>query len=174
MCFCQIFTIITIYFIFVACKRFWELVICFLSIVLGGWQLSTSVSVSISKQRHWRHGVGSKKGFVVRATSSFPESSEPSSNVAPLKLESPIGQFLSQILISHPHLVPAAVERQLEQFQTDLDGDNQKREPSASGTDLVLYRFALYLIFDTLLSVVYDLILLINLKDSFLLFSKKI
>nr|XP_007152648.1 hypothetical protein PHAVU_004G147200g [Phaseolus vulgaris]ESW24642.1 hypothetical protein PHAVU_004G147200g [Phaseolus vulgaris] len=103
-------------------------------------KLSTSVSVSISKQCHGRHSVGSKRGFVVRATSSFPESSEPSSNVAPLKLESPIGQFLSQILMSHPHLVPAAVERQLEQFQTDIDGDNQKREPPASGTDLVLYR----------------------------------
>jgi len=144
MCFCQIFNFITIYFIFVAYKRFWGLVICVLS-VLGGWQLSTSVSVSISKQCHGRLRVGRKKGFVVRAASSIPESSEPSSNVAPLKLESPIGQFLSQILISHPHLVPAAVERQLEQFQTDLDGDNQKREPSASGTELVLYRFALHL-----------------------------
>jgi len=40
--------------------------------------------------------------------------------------------------------VPAAVEQQLEQFQTDLDGDKQKKEPSASGTDLVLYRFALF------------------------------
>ncbi|BAU02656.1 hypothetical protein VIGAN_11221300, partial [Vigna angularis var. angularis] len=137
MCFCQIFIVITICFIFVAYKRFWGLVICVLS-VLGGWQLSTSVSVSISKQCHGRLRVGSKRGFVVRAASSFPETSEPSSNVAPLKLESPIGQFLSQILISHPHLVPAAVERQLEQFQTDLDGDNQKREPSASGTELVL------------------------------------
>lgn len=74
--------------------------------------------------------------------------------------------------MSHPHLVPAAVERQLEQFQTDIDGDNQKREPPASGTDLVLYRFALYLISDTLLSVFYDHIVLINLEDSFLLFSK--
>lgn len=134
--------------------------------------MSTSVSVSISKQCHGRLGVGSKRGFVVRAASSFPESSEPSSNVAPLKLESPIGQFLSQILISHPHLVPAAVERQLEQFQTDLDGDNQKREPSASGTELVLYRFALYFISDTLLSVLYEHIFMINLEDSFLLFSK--
>ncbi|KAK7356761.1 hypothetical protein VNO80_16037 [Phaseolus coccineus] len=77
-------------------------------------KLSTSVSVSISKQCHGRHGVESKKGFVVRATSSFPESSEPSSYVAPPKLESPIGQFLSLILMSHPHIVSAAVEQQLE------------------------------------------------------------
>ncbi|KAG5134226.1 hypothetical protein JHK82_025414 [Glycine max] len=99
-----------------------------------------STSVSFSKQGHARHRVGSKRGFVVRAASFTPESSEPSSKIAPLKLESPIGQFLSQILISHPHLVPAAVEQQLEQFQTDCDGDKQKKEPSASGTDLVLYR----------------------------------
>lgn len=38
----------------------------------------------------------------------------------------------------------AAVERQLEIFQTDRDGDEQKEKPSASGTDLVLYRFDLY------------------------------
>lgn len=60
--------------------------------------------------------------------------------IAPLQLESPIGQFLSQILISHPHLVPAAVEQQLEQLMTDRDADKQKEEPAAAGTDLVLYR----------------------------------
>lgn len=41
--------------------------------------------------------------------------------------------------------MPAAVEQHLEQFQTDRDGDKQKEKPSASGTDLVLYRFGLYL-----------------------------
>ncbi|KAK7314685.1 hypothetical protein VNO77_33212 [Canavalia gladiata] len=97
-------------------------------------------SLSIPKPGHGRLSVRSRRDFVVRAASSSPESSEPSSKIAPLKLESPIGQFLSQILISHPHLVPAAVEQQLEQFQTDRDGDKQKEEPSASGTDLVLYR----------------------------------
>ncbi|GFP85757.1 hypothetical protein PHJA_000719400 [Phtheirospermum japonicum] len=60
--------------------------------------------------------------------------------IAPLQLESPIGQFLSQILISHPHLVPAAVEQQLEQLQTDRDAEKEKEEPSASGTELVLHR----------------------------------
>lgn len=75
---------------------------------------------------------------MVRASSS-PDSSELSAPIAPLQLESPIGQFLSEILISHPHLVPAAVEQQLEQLQTDRDAE-KKEEPSASGTDLVLYR----------------------------------
>lgn len=99
-----------------------------------------STSLSIPKQGHGRLHVGSRRSFVVRAASSSSESFEPSSKIAPLKLESPIGQFLSQILISHPHLVPAAVEQQLEQFQTDEDGDKQKKEPSSSSTDLVLYR----------------------------------
>lgn len=63
--------------------------------------------------------------------------------IAPLKLESPIGQFLSQILISHPHLVSAAVEQQLEQLQTDRDLEKPNDEPSASGTDIVLYRLVM-------------------------------
>lgn len=60
--------------------------------------------------------------------------------IAPLQLESSVGQFLSQILISHPHLVPAAVERQLEQLQTDREAEQKRKESSASSTDLVLYR----------------------------------
>ncbi|RDX75536.1 UV-B-induced protein, chloroplastic [Mucuna pruriens] len=95
-------------------------------------------SVSIPKQ-------GRRRGFVIRAVSSSPEESSESESggsakIAPLQLESPIGQFLSQILIDHPHLVPAAVDQQLQQLQIDRDADQQKEEPSASGTDLVLYR----------------------------------
>lgn len=76
---------------------------------------------------------------MVRASSSS-DSGGLEAPIAPLQLESPIGQFLSQILISHPHLVPAAVEKQLEQLQTDRDAEKSE-EPSATGTDLVLYRF---------------------------------
>ncbi|XP_068662601.1 UV-B-induced protein At3g17800, chloroplastic-like [Aristolochia californica] len=60
--------------------------------------------------------------------------------IAPLQLESPIGQFLSQILVSHPHLLPAAVDQQLEQLHTDREAEKQKEETSTCGTDLVLYR----------------------------------
>lgn len=74
------------------------------------------------------------------SSSSSPSSPDSAGSIAPLQLESPIGQFLSQILITHPHLVPAAVEQQLEQLQTDRDAEEQKEDPSASGTDLVLYR----------------------------------
>ncbi|KAF5780493.1 hypothetical protein HanXRQr2_Chr11g0472501 [Helianthus annuus] len=80
-----------------------------------------------------------KKRSVIRASSSF-DSTGPSAPIAPLQLESPIGQFLSQILISHPHLVPAAVDQQLEQLQTDRDAEKQNEEPSAASTDLVLYK----------------------------------
>jgi len=80
----------------------------------------------------------------VRASlSSSSDSSGSIASIAPLQLESPVGQFLSQILISHPHLVPAAVEQQLEQLQTDRDAEKQKEEPSATSTDLVLYRLVL-------------------------------
>jgi hypothetical protein len=106
---------------------------------------------------------------VVRAaSSSSAESSGSSSNIAPLKLESPVGQFLSQILVSHPHLMSAAVERQLEQFQSDRDGYEQKEKPSASGTDLVLYRFGLY----ALISCFITIYVLISEKVSFLLISQ--
>ncbi|KAK8686744.1 hypothetical protein V6N13_125764 [Hibiscus sabdariffa] len=97
-------------------------------------------SVSYSKPRDRRMGFGwSRRGMIVKASAS-PDSAEPNAQVAPLRMESPIGQFLSQILVSHPHLVPAAVEQQLEQLQTDRDAEEKKEEPSASGTDLVLYR----------------------------------
>lgn len=84
--------------------------------------------------------LGLRRCLVVRASSSSSDSVGSTAPIAPLRLESPIGQFLSQILISHPHLVPAAVEQQLEQLQTDRDADKKKEEPSANGTDLVLYR----------------------------------
>ncbi|CAG7882722.1 unnamed protein product [Brassica rapa] len=78
-----------------------------------------------------------RRSFVVKASSSSDDAS--SKPIAPLQLESPAGQFLSQILVSHPHLVPAAVEQQL---QTDRDSQGQNTDSSSSlpGTDIVLYR----------------------------------
>ncbi|RVW71361.1 UV-B-induced protein, chloroplastic [Vitis vinifera] len=90
------------------------------------------------KAGHRNMAFGSKKCTIVRASASA-DSSGSAAPIAPLQLESPIGQFLSQILISHPHLVPAAVEQQLEQLQTDRDAEEHKEESSASGTELVLY-----------------------------------
>ncbi|KAG7625628.1 UV-B-induced protein chloroplastic [Arabidopsis thaliana] len=84
-----------------------------------------------------------RRSFVVRASSASNDASSGSSPkpIAPLQLQSPAGQFLSQILVSHPHLVPAAVEQQLEQLQTDRDSQGQNKDSaSVPGTDIVLYR----------------------------------
>ncbi|OVA19159.1 Protein of unknown function DUF760 [Macleaya cordata] len=101
---------------------------------LKGW-ITHCPSISLPKQAQRRLVLGGRKSSVVRASSASSDSP-----IAPLQLESPVGQFLSQILISHPHLLPAAVDQQLEQLQTDRDAEKQKEEPSTSGTDLVLYR----------------------------------
>jgi hypothetical protein len=57
-------------------------------------------------------------------------------------MESPAGQFLSQILHTHPHLLPAAAEQQLEQLQTDREAEMEKEagDKAPSGGDIVLYR----------------------------------
>ncbi|KAH9305061.1 hypothetical protein KI387_009465, partial [Taxus chinensis] len=62
-----------------------------------------------------------------------------SGRIAPLELESPTGQFLSQILRSHPHLLPAAIEQQLETLAADRDAASEQEPPSTSGTEIVLY-----------------------------------
>ncbi|KAK6947367.1 Protein of unknown function DUF760 [Dillenia turbinata] len=75
------------------------------------------------------------KGFAVRASGS---SGDNIVQFAPLQFESPIGQFLGQILQNHPHLLPAAVDQQLENLQTERDA--QQAETSPSVQDLLLYR----------------------------------
>ncbi|KAF9624836.1 hypothetical protein IFM89_014366, partial [Coptis chinensis] len=93
--------------------------------------------IAVSKNGQRRFAFGGRRNFVVRASSASTDSP-----IAPLRLESPIGQFLSHILKSHPHLVPAAVDQQLEQLQTDHDAEKvtPKEEPSPADTDLILYR----------------------------------
>ncbi|XP_058732385.1 UV-B-induced protein At3g17800, chloroplastic [Vicia villosa] len=93
------------------------------------------LSLGISTTRTPRRRGG---GFVVRAATS----DDNTNKIAPLHFQSPIGQFLSQILINHPHLVPAAVDQQLNQLQSDREADQQNPDPPAptTSTDLVLYR----------------------------------
>ncbi|CAA6669621.1 unnamed protein product [Spirodela intermedia] len=55
----------------------------------------------------------------------------------PLKLESPTGQHLSQILQTHPHLFPAAIDQQLRQLQSD---ENLLKEKTSPAPQDVLYR----------------------------------
>jgi hypothetical protein len=80
-----------------------------------------------------------KRSSVIRASMSSSSPEPTSSQIAPLQFESPVGQFLSQILASHPHLLPAAVETQLEQLQTDREAEKSK-EPTPTGNELALYR----------------------------------
>ncbi|KAK9667782.1 hypothetical protein RND81_13G010800 [Saponaria officinalis] len=73
--------------------------------------------------------------FTVRASNQFGENVSP---IAPVHLESPTGQLLTQILQTHPHLLPAAIDQQLENLQNDRDA--QKEETPSSSEDLLLYR----------------------------------
>uniref|UniRef100_A0A0D6R3H1 UV-B-induced protein At3g17800, chloroplastic n=1 Tax=Araucaria cunninghamii TaxID=56994 RepID=A0A0D6R3H1_ARACU len=78
-----------------------------------------------------------KVGVRVRAGGNEGESCK---RIAPLQLESPTGQLLSQLLTEHPHLLPAAVDQQLERIIADRDADAQQGPPSTTGTELILYR----------------------------------
>ncbi|KAG6401841.1 hypothetical protein SASPL_138709 [Salvia splendens] len=69
----------------------------------------------------------SRRSTATRASMQPSDSSSSEAPIAPLQIESPIGKFLSQILASHPHLVPAAVEQQLEQLQTDREAEREGR-----------------------------------------------
>ncbi|KAG6511547.1 UV-B-induced protein At3g17800, chloroplastic-like [Zingiber officinale] len=91
----------------------------------------------IHLSKHGQQRLAARRS-IIRASSS--SSMEDSSRIAPLQLESPVGQFLSQILVNHPHLLPAAVDQQLEQLQTDREAEMNKEEPAPSETDIVLYR----------------------------------
>ncbi|XP_058103996.1 UV-B-induced protein At3g17800, chloroplastic [Magnolia sinica] len=75
------------------------------------------------------------RSLKVRAAGNSDENTAP---IAPLRFESPTGQFLSQILQTHPHLLPAAIDQQLERLQTDRDV--QKEESPPPSQDLLLYR----------------------------------
>ncbi|KAF8380776.1 hypothetical protein HHK36_028270 [Tetracentron sinense] len=86
-----------------------------------------------------RLGIGMNKfragGLMVRASSNLNDNLAP---IAPLRFESPTGQLLAQILQTHPHLLPAAIDQQLENLQTDRDA--QKEEIPPPSQDLLLYR----------------------------------
>ncbi|KAK4261498.1 hypothetical protein QN277_004486 [Acacia crassicarpa] len=75
------------------------------------------------------------RGLLLKASANSNDNSVP---VAPLQFESPVGQLLAQILQTHPHLLPAAIDQQLENLQTDEDA--QKEESSAQ--DILYKRIA--------------------------------
>lgn len=75
--------------------------------------------------------------LVVRATGDGEETVTP---IAPFRPESPTGQYLTQLLQSHPHLVPAAIEQELEKLAEIRNSQDASTEPIAKGSELVLYR----------------------------------
>ncbi|GAV82047.1 DUF760 domain-containing protein [Cephalotus follicularis] len=67
------------------------------------------------------------RGLTVRASGDSSGSLVP---IAPLPIESPVGQLLAQILQTHPHLILAAIDQQLENLQTDRDAQKEEIPPS--------------------------------------------
>ncbi|KAH7415825.1 hypothetical protein KP509_14G062400 [Ceratopteris richardii] len=77
-------------------------------------------------------------GFLVVCASNNDRDSL--SPIAPFQPESPTGQYLVQLLQSHPHLVPAAVEQELEKLAENRERQDLPPESSSKGSELVLYR----------------------------------
>ncbi|KAG4206245.1 hypothetical protein ERO13_A03G000031v2 [Gossypium hirsutum] len=67
------------------------------------------------------------------------ESGDNLSPIAPVEFESPVGQLLAQILRTHPHLLPAAVDQQLGNLQSDK---NDQTEETLQSHDLLYKRIA--------------------------------
>lgn len=76
------------------------------------------------------------RGLTVRASGDSAGNPVP---VSPLEFKSPVGQLLAQILQTHPHLLPAAIDQQLENLQTDRDA---QKEEAASSQDFLYKRIA--------------------------------
>ncbi|KAF9625199.1 hypothetical protein IFM89_020119 [Coptis chinensis] len=77
-----------------------------------------------------------RRGLVVKASANSNDNITP---IAPLRLESPSGQVLAQILQTHPHLLPSAIDQQIENLQ--IDRESQKEAPPPS-QDLLRSTFA--------------------------------
>lgn len=96
----------------------------------------SSPSHSITKLGTGLDCKSQSRSLVVRASSS---SSGDLAPVAPVQFDSPVGQLLAQILQSHPHLLPAAIDQQLENLQAERDAQREETQPS-SQQDLLLYK----------------------------------
>ncbi|KAG0456684.1 hypothetical protein HPP92_024472 [Vanilla planifolia] len=99
-----------------------------------------SISGVVPRERRMVISSCKRMGSIRASLNASSRPSESSSQVAPLQLESPVGQVLAQILLSHPHLLPAAVDQQLDQLVTDLEIEKKQEEPGSTGMELSLYR----------------------------------
>ncbi|MCO5566871.1 hypothetical protein L7F22_020554 [Adiantum nelumboides] len=85
-----------------------------------------------------RKNRGIVKFAVARASGDNQDSA--STPIAPFQPESPTGQYLTQLLQSHPHLVPAAVEQELEKLAENRSSRDSSAQSSSKSSELVLYR----------------------------------
>ncbi|KFK44959.1 hypothetical protein AALP_AA1G325800 [Arabis alpina] len=74
------------------------------------------------------------RNVTVKASSGGEETNENFAKLAPVDLESPVGQLLMQILRTHPHLLPVTVDEQLEK----LASENESLKAELSSTQDVL------------------------------------
>ncbi|MCO5606896.1 hypothetical protein L7F22_061087 [Adiantum nelumboides] len=92
------------------------------------------------QRRQWERYVPRKqkstKTFFIKADVTINGSGW---HIAPLQPESPTGQFLIELLQSHPHLLATAAEQQLDKLAEDRSVTEAK-ESSGSSSDLVLYK----------------------------------
>ncbi|XP_010461033.1 PREDICTED: UV-B-induced protein At3g17800, chloroplastic [Camelina sativa] len=83
---------------------------------------------------------GRGRGVTVRALGEEEEdSNENFAPLAPVELESPVGQLLDQILRTHPHLFPVTVDEQLEKFAA---GNETLKSVSSSSQDILSKRIS--------------------------------
>ncbi|KAI5084586.1 hypothetical protein GOP47_0000755 [Adiantum capillus-veneris] len=61
-------------------------------------------------------------------------------HVSPLEPESPTGQFLIELLHSHPHLLAAAAEQQLDKLAEDRLTAEAQEHSGSNSSDLILYK----------------------------------
>lgn len=76
-------------------------------------------------------------GILTRASANSNDNVTP---VAPLQFESPSGQLLAQILQTHPHLLPAAIDQQIDNLQ--VERDSLRKESPPPSQDLLQRRIA--------------------------------
>lgn len=104
----------------------------------------TALQANVASRRHARRfgrmrkvERSTKRTWKARASGE----DEQNDSIAPVKLESPTGEFLTYMLQEQPELFDNAVEQQLEKLVKDKE-DQQEKEDDGKGTstDLVLYR----------------------------------
>uniref|UniRef100_A0A7S3UHH8 DUF760 domain-containing protein n=1 Tax=Picocystis salinarum TaxID=88271 RepID=A0A7S3UHH8_9CHLO len=104
----------------------------------------TALQANVASRRHARRfgrmrrvERSAKRTWKVRAS----EEDGQNESIAPVKLESPTGEFLTYMLQEQPELFDSAVEEQLEKLVKDKEDQKEKDDDDkGTSTDLVLYR----------------------------------